>query len=91
MVIQEEQQREKSVSVKAFTHNEIEWYLENANFTEYGIAPENQVFRLLCKGMSIIEISLKLFCSERTIITRKKSIMQKIIKCCGKCAKALFV
>lgn len=54
-------------------------YIKNAGFTSVGSPSEVEVFELRSKGYSILEISFKLNCSQRTVDRRIKSIKFKII------------
>lgn len=59
-----------------FNKSEYEYFMENCNFTDRQI----NVLNMRRKGCSIVEISLKLFVSERTINREIKCIKNKILK-----------
>ena len=61
---------------KEFTEPECEYFRSMCNFTE----DERAVFDMRVKGISIIEISMKLPMSEATIYRRLSNIKKKIAK-----------
>lgn len=65
---------------KFFQYDQITMkdYLENAGLTTVGSLSEHQIFLLRSKGFSLIEISLKLNCSIRTVSRRIQKIKYKI-------------
>lgn len=66
---------QKSLQYDSITKQE---YINNAGLTSIGSPSEIEVFELRSKGHNIIEIALKLNCSERTITRRIKNIKMKI-------------
>ena len=61
---------------KEFTEPECDYFRSMCNFTE----DERAVFDMRVKGISIIEISMKLPMSEATIYRRLSNIKKKIAK-----------
>ena len=59
-----------------FNKSEYEYFIENCNFTDRQI----EILNMRRKGLSIIQISMELFISERTINREIKSIKNKILK-----------
>ena len=62
-----------------FTRSELEYILENANFT----IEEEQIFKMLTSKYgraSIVNIAIKMNMSESTVKRRIKQIKHKIIK-----------
>lgn len=59
-----------------FNKKEYEYFIENCNFTDRQL----EVLNLRRKGKSIIEISMLLFVSDRTIKRDIKEIKRKILK-----------
>ena len=59
-----------------FCKDEEAFLIENCNFTDI----ELEVFKLKQKGCSIVEISMKLPASERTVNTLVDKITNKIIR-----------
>ena len=62
-----------------FTKPELDYILENANFT----IEEEQIFKMLTSKYgraSIVNISIKMHMSESTVKRRIKQIKHKIIK-----------
>ena len=59
-----------------FNKAEYEYFIENCNFTER----QKEIIDLRRKGKSIIEISLEINISERTINREIKTIKHKIYK-----------
>lgn len=53
---------------------ELEKIIENANFTE----EEEQIFKMLSEGKTIIEIAMKVSVCERTINRKISKIKEKI-------------
>lgn len=62
--------------ISDMTRPELEIILEDANFTE----EEEQIFRLLAKGLSNREISFRQSLCERSVSRKKKLIENKINK-----------
>ena len=72
-------EEEKSVKKFDFTKKELEYILENANFTE----EQEQIFKLLTSKygrQTIVYISMKMHMSESTVKRRIKQIKNKIIR-----------
>lgn len=70
---------EKDVSKFDFTKPELEYIIENANFTE----EQEQIFKLLTGRQgrqSIVNISIRMNMSETTVKGRIKQIKNKIIR-----------
>lgn len=65
---------------KSFQYDKItkDEYIKNAGLTTEGSPSELDVFLLRSKGCSVLEISLKLNCSTRTIERRIRNIKFKI-------------
>lgn len=59
-----------------FNKSEYEYFIENCNFTDRQI----EILNMRRKGLSIVQISMELFISERTINREIKSIKNKILK-----------
>lgn len=62
--------------LSSLTKPELEFFTKESNFTN----EEQQIFILLSKGCSIMEIAIKLSVCERTINRRIKSIESKILR-----------
>ena len=71
MEIKEEELKRLDFSTDEYTH-----FIEKCNFTYR----QRQILDLRRKGKSIIEISLELFISERTVNREIKKIKSKILK-----------
>lgn len=59
-----------------FNKSEYEHFIECCNFTER----QQEIFNMRRKGKSIVEISMTLYTSERTINREIKKIKNKILK-----------
>jgi len=59
-----------------FNKNEYDYFIENCNFTDR----QKNILDMRRKGCSIVQISLDLYLSERTINREIKSIKRKIFK-----------
>ena len=59
-----------------FSKSEYEYFIENCNFTDR----QKKILDMRRKGKSIIEISMTLYLSERTINREIKHIKRKILK-----------
>ena len=74
-----EKLEEEDVKKFDFTRKELEYILENANFT----VEQEQIFKMLTSKYgraSIVNISLTMNISESTVKRRIKQIKHKIIK-----------
>lgn len=73
-------EEEKNVKINFdFTRNELEYILENANFT----IEQEEIFKMLTSKYgraSIVNISIKMNMSESTVKRRIKQIKNKIIR-----------
>lgn len=70
---------EEDIKKFDFTRKELEYILENANFT----VEQEQIFKMLTSKYgraSIVNISIKMNMSESTVKRRIKQIKHKIIK-----------
>ena len=59
-----------------FNRNEYTYFIENCNFTYR----QRQILDLRRKGNSIVQISMELYISERTVNREIKKIKAKILK-----------
>ena len=79
-MVQKKLEEEKEVKINFdFTKKELEYILENANFT----VEQEQIFKMLTSKYgraSIVNISLTMNISESTVKRRIKQIKNKIIK-----------
>lgn len=79
-MVQKKLEEEKDVKINFdFTKKELEYILENANFT----VEQEKIFRMLTSKYgraSIVNISLTMNMSESTVKRRIKQIKHKIIK-----------
>ena len=62
------------VSYSKLTKPELEKIIKNANFTD----EEEAIFKMLCSGRTIADISLKISICETTVNRRIKSIKEKV-------------
>lgn len=79
-MVQKKLEEEKDVKINFdFTKKELEYILENANFT----VEQEEIFKMLTSKYgraSIVNISLTMNMSESTVKRRIKQIKHKIIK-----------
>ena len=79
-MVQKKLKEEKEVKINFdFTKKELEYILENANFT----VEQEKIFKMLTSKYgraSIVNISIKMNMSESTVKRRIKQIKHKIIK-----------
>lgn len=79
-MVQKKLEEEKDVKINFdFTKKELEYILENANFT----VEQEKIFKMLTSKYgraSIVNISLTMNMSESTVKRRIKQIKHKIIK-----------
>lgn len=79
-MVQKKLEEEKEVKINFdFTKKELEYILENANFT----VEQEEIFKMLTSKYgraSIVNISLTMNMSESTVKRRIKQIKHKIIK-----------
>jgi len=79
-MVQKKLEEEKEVKINFdFTKKELEYILENANFT----VEQEKIFKMLTSKYgraSIVNISLTMNMSESTVKRRIKQIKHKIIK-----------
>lgn len=68
--------KEEELKSLDFSKNEYEYFIENCNFNER----QKKILDRRRKGMSIVEIALDLFISERTVNREIKKIKLKILK-----------
>ena len=66
------------VSYSKLTKPELEKIIKNANFTD----EEEAIFKMLCSGRTIADISLKISICERTVNRRIKSIRNSRLSRC---------
>ena len=80
MEVPKKLEEEKDVKINFdFTKKELEYILENANFTD----EQEQIFKMLTSKYgraSIVNISLTMNMSESTVKRRIKQIKNKILK-----------
>ena len=79
-MVQKKLEEEKEVKINFdFTKKELEYILENANFT----VEQEKIFKMLTSKYgraSIVNIAIKMNMSESTVKRRIKQIKHKIIK-----------
>lgn len=64
------------VKICAFVEKELRYFREECNFTDN----ELEYFNLRAKGKSIVEISMAMNISERSVGNLAKAVNKKIIK-----------
>ena len=79
-MVQKKLEKEKDVKINFdFTKKELEYILENANFT----VEQEEIFKMLTSKYgraSIVNISIKMNMSESTVKRRIKQIKNKILR-----------